>query len=62
MISALSTSSVVTGPLEDGLRIIRDGLKADELVVINGLMAIRPGVTVKTEESPMALAAPAKPQ
>lgn len=54
--------TVVTGPLEDGLRIIRDGLKADELVVINGLMAIRPGVTVKTEESPMALAAPAKPQ
>jgi RND family efflux transporter MFP subunit len=44
---------VVTGPLEDGLRIVREGLKPDDRVVINGLMAIRPGVPVKAEEAEM---------
>jgi len=48
--------SVVTGPLDDGLRIIRQGLKAEDRVVINGLMSIRPGVAVKAEEAEMKLA------
>jgi len=48
--------SVVTGPLDDGLRIIRQGLKAEDRVVINGLMSIRPGVAVKTEDAEMKLA------
>jgi RND family efflux transporter MFP subunit len=50
---------VVTGPLEDGLRIVRKGLKPDERVVINGLMAVRPNVTVKAEETEMKIAAAA---
>jgi RND family efflux transporter MFP subunit len=45
--------NIVTGPLEDGLRVIRDGLKADDRVVINGLMAIRSGAVVKAEETEM---------
>ena len=49
--------TVSTGPLEDGLRIIREGLKPDDRVVINGLMSIRPGVTVKAEDAEMKLAA-----
>jgi hypothetical protein len=44
---------VVTGPLEDGLRIVREGLKVEDSVVINGLMAIRPGVVVKAEQAEM---------
>ncbi len=44
---------VVTGPLEGGLRIVRKGLKADDRVVVNGLMAVRPGAIVKAEETTM---------
>jgi RND family efflux transporter MFP subunit len=45
--------NVVTGPLEDGLRIVREGLKPGERVVINGLMSVRPGAPVKADEAPM---------
>lgn len=54
--------NVTTGPLQDGLRVVRDGLTTEDRVVINGLMAIRPGVVVQTEETAMALAAPATAQ
>lgn len=50
---------VTLGPKVDGLRIVRDGLKPGERIVINGLMAVRPGMKVVATESPMALAAPA---
>jgi RND family efflux transporter MFP subunit len=49
--------TVLTGPLEDGLRIVRDGLKPEDRVVINGVMAIRPGANVKPEEAEMKLVA-----
>jgi len=45
--------NVLTGPLEDGLRIVREGLKPEDRVVINGLMAIRPGAPVNAEETEM---------
>ncbi len=48
---------VVTGPLEDGLRIVREGLTPEDRVVINGLMSIRPGVPVHAEETEMKVAA-----
>jgi RND family efflux transporter MFP subunit len=51
--------SVTTGPLEDGLRIVREGLKPADRVVINGLMAIRTGAVVKAEEVEMKLPATA---
>ncbi len=35
---------------EDGLRVIRDGIDADDRVVVNGLMRVRPGQTVTPEE------------
>ena len=53
--------NVVTGPLEDGLRIVREGLKAEDRVVINGLMAVRPGAVVQAEETEMKAAPPATP-
>ncbi|CAA7612447.1 efflux RND transporter periplasmic adaptor subunit [Magnetospirillum sp. SS-4] len=34
------------GPLQDGLRVIRDGLAADDQVIVNGLMRARPGAKV----------------
>lgn len=45
--------SVVTGPLEDGLRVVKEGLKPGEHIVVNGLMAVKNGAKVKTEEEPM---------
>ena len=43
---------VIVGPKSHGLRIIREGLTGEELVVIRGTQSLRPGVPVKaTEES-----------
>jgi len=51
--------------MEDGLRIIREGLKPDERIVITGLLAARPGAIVNPQESGMhpaaSSAAPAVP-
>ncbi|MGV3533440.1 MAG: efflux RND transporter periplasmic adaptor subunit [Chthoniobacteraceae bacterium] len=44
---------IVAGPMEDGLRVIREGLTAEDRVVINGLMAVRNGVVVQADEVPM---------
>jgi multidrug efflux system membrane fusion protein len=38
---------VTLGPLVDGLRVVRTGVAANELVVINGLQRVRPGTKVK---------------
>ena len=34
---------VQLGPLIDGLRVVRSGLKSGDVIVINGLQRIRPG-------------------
>ena len=46
---SVSTKPVRTGPRLFGYRVIRDGLKGDETIVVNGLMRIRPGVKVAAE-------------
>jgi multidrug efflux system membrane fusion protein len=38
---------VTLGPIVDGLRVVRSGLKAGEPVVVNGLQRIRPGIQVQ---------------
>jgi multidrug efflux system membrane fusion protein len=38
--------AVTLGPIVDGLRVVRSGLKAGESIVVNGLQRIRPGVQV----------------
>lgn len=38
------------GPRDSGMRVIREGLKPDDRVVISGLMKVRPGVTVTPQE------------
>lgn len=45
----VSTKPVRTGPRIDGYRVIRDGLTGDENIVVNGLMRVRPGITVKPQ-------------
>jgi RND family efflux transporter MFP subunit len=49
---------VTLGRLVDGLRVIKSGLKADDRVVINGLMRVRPGARVAPQDGAIALAAP----
>jgi RND family efflux transporter MFP subunit len=42
---------VTLGPLVDGLRVITAGLSADDTVVVNGLMRIRPGAKVAPQQA-----------
>jgi len=51
---------ITLGPLLDGLRVVRGGLKADDRVIILGLMSVRNGNKVKPTLADMALAAPTK--
>jgi multidrug efflux system membrane fusion protein len=51
---------IVTGSLqEDGLRVINDGLKPSEWVVVNGLQQVRPRIAVQMEQMPMPSYGPA---
>jgi multidrug efflux system membrane fusion protein len=57
---------VVLGPQSDGLRVVRDGLKAGEKIIVNGLQRVRPGAPVTAQmvamdADPLA-PAPAKPE
>jgi membrane fusion protein, multidrug efflux system len=50
---------VTTGPLQDnGLRVIADGLKPDERVVIGGLQQVRPRMEVRPDPTPMPTLGP----
>ncbi len=52
---APSQRFVELGPLlDDGMRVIREGLAADDRVVVEGLPAIRPGAPVAPYEAPLA--------
>src|SRR5271155_611265 len=43
---------VTPGQLDDGLRVVKDGLAAADRVIVNGLMRARPGVKVTVESEP----------
>ena len=43
----VSATVVRPGPRIDGYRVIREGLKGDETIVVNGLMRVRPGLAVE---------------
>ena len=54
---------VTLGPLsDDNLRIIKDGIKAGDRVIVNGLMRVRPGQKVTPQEQGAAPLGPAGPQ
>ncbi|MDB6077090.1 MAG: rane protein [Akkermansiaceae bacterium] len=44
--NTVAYKSVKLGPVIDGKRVIRDGLQADERVIVNGLQRVRPGAVV----------------
>jgi membrane fusion protein, multidrug efflux system len=52
---------VTLGPLVDGLRVARTGLKPGERIVVNGLQRVRPGAPIAPEVVPMATAAASAP-
>jgi RND family efflux transporter MFP subunit len=41
---------VIPGQLDEGMRVIKDGLAASDRVIVNGLMRARPGVKVAVED------------
>jgi RND family efflux transporter MFP subunit len=41
------------GPTVDGLRVVKQGLKGGEMIVVNGLQRVRPGTPVAPEKVPM---------
>ena len=44
---------VKLGPLVDGLRVVREGLKAGDVIVVNGLQRVRPGMPVTPQQVAM---------
>jgi RND family efflux transporter MFP subunit len=51
---------VVPAQLDDGLRVIREGLAPADRVIVSGLMRVRPGVKVAVEEKTTPAAASAR--
>ncbi|HLP75362.1 MAG TPA: efflux RND transporter periplasmic adaptor subunit, partial [Candidatus Paceibacterota bacterium] len=47
--NTVAYQSVQLGPLIDGKRVVRSGLKGDEKIVINGLQRVRSGMTVTAQ-------------
>ena len=45
--------SVTLGPIVDDLRVVRSGVTAGDLVIVNGLQRVRPGAKVEPEMAPM---------
>jgi multidrug efflux system membrane fusion protein len=53
---------VTLGQLDDGLRVIKDGLAATDRVIVNGLMRARPGIKVSPEEQGAPSSPPGTPK
>ena len=51
--STVEYRSVQIGRLVDGLRVVREGLKPGERIVVNGLQRARPGMKVSPKLAPM---------
>ncbi|MGB7405465.1 MAG: efflux transporter periplasmic adaptor subunit, partial [Pacificimonas sp.] len=46
----IATREVVTGPMVEGLRVIRDGLAPTERIVMDGLTRVQPGMKVTPQD------------
>jgi RND family efflux transporter MFP subunit len=55
--NSLEFREVELGSLHEGLRVVKSGLKAGETIVVNGLMRVRPGVTINPQQVAMRLPA-----
>jgi membrane fusion protein, multidrug efflux system len=49
--NTVDAKPVVLGPLDEGLRVIREGLKPDDRVVVDGLQRVRVGAKVTPREA-----------
>lgn len=49
--------AITTGPLIDGLRVVRNGLQSSERVVLTGLMGVRAGTVLQPTPVPMTATA-----
>lgn len=47
--NSVSYRRIKTGPIVHGLRVVREGLKADERIVISGIQRVQPDATVSPE-------------
>jgi multidrug efflux system membrane fusion protein len=50
---------VKLGRVIDGLRVVREGLKAGDVIVVNGAQRVHPGITVNPQKVTMGASAPA---
>jgi RND family efflux transporter MFP subunit len=55
--NSLEYREVELGALHEGLRVVRSGLQPGETIVVNGLMRVRPGVTINPQQVAMRLPA-----
>lgn len=51
--NTLQYRPVTPGALIDGLRVIKAGLKPDDVIVVNGLQRVRPGMAIVPQTVPM---------
>jgi multidrug efflux system membrane fusion protein len=54
--NAVAYRPVTLGPIVNGLRVVRDGLHEGDVVVVNGLQRVRPGMSVTPKQVPMGSA------
>ena len=54
--NTVEARSVVLGPLDEGLRVVREGLKPEDRVVVDGLQRVRVGAKVTPREAKPAAA------
>jgi len=52
--NTLEYRPVKLGPIADGLRVVREGLREGDTIVVNGLQRVRPGATVTPKKVSMA--------
>jgi membrane fusion protein, multidrug efflux system len=44
---------ITIGPVADGLRVVKSGLRPDDVVIVNGIIKVHPNSLVKTEQGKM---------
>jgi multidrug efflux system membrane fusion protein len=52
--NTLEYRPVKLGPITDGLRVVREGVREGDVIVVNGLLRVRPGAPVSPKKVPMA--------
>jgi hypothetical protein len=55
--NTLEYRPVKLGPMAEGLRVVRDGVREGDSIVVNGLQRVRPGAPVSPKKVPMLVAA-----